>query len=160
MTSKSSIRSWGVLYKFGVYVRKKTRLTSGDLRGCPQGLDQGQPRLNAAQESAEGIVPDGQAMLVRHSNAERRSQQLGGAATPSGKARTEYRGVRDGKARVQSRPSGGRAACGRNELVDDPNGKPTVARRSNGTARYVIRPPGGVGGGSREATPYPDVRRA
>ena len=160
MTSKSSIRSWGVLYKSGVYVPKKTRLTPGDLRGCPQGLDQGQPRLIAAQESAEGIVPEGQAMLVRHSKTERRSQQIGGAATSSGKARTEYRGVRYGKSRVQSRPSGGRAASGRDGLVHDPNGKPPAARRGNGTAWYVTRPPGGVGGGSREATPYPDSLRA
>ena len=156
MTSKSSIRSWGVLYKSGVCVLKKTRLTPGDLRGRPQGLGQGQPRLITAQESTEGIVPIGQTTLVRHSKAERRRQRIGEAATSAGKARTGYRGVRAEKAWFQSRPTGGRAASGRNGLVCEPAGKPPARRRGNGTARYVTRPPGGVGGGSREATPYPD----
>jgi hypothetical protein len=56
VTSKSSIRSGGVLYKSGVYVRKKTRLTPGDLGNVPQGTELGAIPLNGSEESAEGKV--------------------------------------------------------------------------------------------------------
>ena len=35
VTTKSSIRNWGVLYKSGVYASKVTCLTLGDLSCCP-----------------------------------------------------------------------------------------------------------------------------
>ena len=44
------------------------------------------------EKSAEGIVGISQAMLVRHSKAERRSKQIGGAATGILKARTRVEG--------------------------------------------------------------------
>ncbi len=59
--------------------RKVTRLTLGDLLTClVLGLSRG--RLKGGQKSAEGIVGGGQAKLVRHSKAERRSEQIGRAA--------------------------------------------------------------------------------
>ncbi len=35
VTAKSSIRTWGVLYKSGAYAWKVVRLTLGDLHGVP-----------------------------------------------------------------------------------------------------------------------------
>ena len=59
VTAKSSIRGMGVLYKSGVYVRKVTTLTPGDLPDCAQALGAGEPSPNGRQESAEGIVVGG-----------------------------------------------------------------------------------------------------
>ena len=86
-TAKSSIRSWGVLYKSGAYAQKVIRLTPGDLYGrltarygrdivappgnqaanrenkhrpvAPKRLSDEQSALIAMQKSAEGIVPEG-----------------------------------------------------------------------------------------------------
>ncbi len=60
--------------------RKVTRLTLGDLLTClVLGLSRG--RLRGGQKSADGIVGDARAELVRHSKAERRSEQIGRAVT-------------------------------------------------------------------------------
>lgn len=63
-------------------VVKAVRLTSGDLHPVPaSGLGKSQDFLTTVQKSAEGKVGKRQARLVRHCNAERRSQQIGRAAT-------------------------------------------------------------------------------
>jgi hypothetical protein len=78
VTTKSSIRIWGVLYKSGVYALKVTCLTLGDL-SCALGC-------RVRRKLAEGRVIDPDRMgevsrrhsrhlkarLVRHSNVERR----------------------------------------------------------------------------------------
>ncbi len=62
MTTKSSIRRWGVLYKSGVYARTVLRLTLGDLdavrpRAHAHGeLSEGRPEPIGLQKSAKGIV--------------------------------------------------------------------------------------------------------
>jgi hypothetical protein len=45
-----------VLYKSGVYVRKKTRLTSADLGVVLGRTEAGAILTNGSEESAEGIV--------------------------------------------------------------------------------------------------------
>ena len=66
--------------------RTVTRLTLGALFTClVLGLARGRPK--GGQQSADGIVGDGQAELVRHAKAERRSNQIGRAAPLSPKAR-------------------------------------------------------------------------
>jgi hypothetical protein len=62
VTTKSSIRAWGVLYKSGVYARTVLCLTLGDLhavrlRGhAPGELSEGKPEPTGMQKSAKGIV--------------------------------------------------------------------------------------------------------
>ena len=71
--------------------RKVTRLTLGDLLTClALGLSKGRPK--GEPKSAEGKVGDKQAELVRHSKAERRSKQIGRAASLSPKAQTRELG--------------------------------------------------------------------
>ena len=60
--------------------RKVTRLTLGDLFTC-LGLGHSREGPKGGQKSADGIVGARQARLVRHSEAERRSQQIGQAVT-------------------------------------------------------------------------------
>ena len=79
----------------GVYAagtdRKVTRLTLGDLFTClVLGLSRGRPK--GGQKSADGIVGNRQAELVRHSKAERRSKQIGRAVPLLLKARTREPG--------------------------------------------------------------------
>jgi len=71
VTAKSSICDWGVLYKSGVYAWNALCLTPGGLQRVPQGLRGSRGFLTALQKSAEGIVGERQARLVRHSRAER-----------------------------------------------------------------------------------------
>ncbi len=66
---------WGVLYKSGVYASKVLCLTPGDLQRVPQGLRGSRGFLTAVQKSAEGIVGERQARLVRHSGTERWSNR-------------------------------------------------------------------------------------
>ena len=55
---------------------KAVRLTSGDLHRVPvSGLSESQDFLTTVQKSAKGKVGKRQARLVRHSNAERRSNR-------------------------------------------------------------------------------------
>jgi len=56
VTTKSSIRKRGVLYKSGVYALKVTCLTLGGLYSVLLGLRMEQSILTAVQKSAEGIV--------------------------------------------------------------------------------------------------------
>jgi len=56
VTTKSSIRNRGVLYKSGVYASKVTCLTLGGLYGVLSGLRMERSILTAVQKSAEGIV--------------------------------------------------------------------------------------------------------
>jgi len=85
VTAKSSIRNRGVLYKSGVYALKVTCLPVGrqvlpweishvpwDVACDGNRLKAEQSTLTAWEKSAEGIVGAMQAMLVRHSNVERR----------------------------------------------------------------------------------------
>ncbi len=74
MTTKSSIRIWGVLYKSGVYAQKALCLTPGGLPCAPgcrvrRNLDGGESKstLIAWEKSAEGIVGILQVKLLRHS---------------------------------------------------------------------------------------------
>jgi hypothetical protein len=75
VTAKPSIGKRGVLYKSGVYAQKALCLTPGDLpcARLSRGLREEQSTLTAWEKSAEGIVGDLQERLVRHSEAERRS---------------------------------------------------------------------------------------
>ena len=79
MIAKSiAIKRWGG--RSGGCVVKAVRLTSGDLHRVPvSGLSESQDFLTTVQKSAKGKVGKRQARLVRHSNAERRSQQIGQA---------------------------------------------------------------------------------
>jgi hypothetical protein len=71
--------------------RKGTRLTLGDLFTClVLGLSRGRP--TGGQKSADGIVGNRQAELVRHSKAERWSKQIGRAVPRLPKARTREPG--------------------------------------------------------------------
>ena len=56
VTTKSSIRDLGVLYKSGVYARKALCLTPGGLTCVPSELRVEQSILTACEKSAEGIV--------------------------------------------------------------------------------------------------------
>jgi hypothetical protein len=74
VTTKSSIRVLGVLYKSGVYARTVLCLTLGDLHAVRQRgeLSEEESEPTGMQKSAEGIVGPAQARLVRHPKAERR----------------------------------------------------------------------------------------
>jgi hypothetical protein len=56
VTTKSSIRNWGVLYKSGVYARKVIRLTPGGLLCATRWLSVERSALTAGEKSAEGKV--------------------------------------------------------------------------------------------------------
>ena len=57
VTTKPSIRKWGVLYKSSVYARKVLCLTPGGLYAVHgSGLSGEQSLLTGVQESAEGIL--------------------------------------------------------------------------------------------------------
>jgi hypothetical protein len=142
VTSEVLHSPWGVLYKSGVYVRKATSLTPGDLRSCPRGLGRWQQRSIAPQESAEGIVRAGNEPWTPQ-GVTHRSEGLN---------RIQGSTLREG---ARTRPAFGRLRppVGRDGLGYDSNGKPPAARRGNGTARYVIRSPGGVGGAAPRGAP-------
>ena len=74
VTTKSSIRVLGVLYKSGVYARTVLCLTLGGLHAVRQRgeLSEEESEPTGMQKSAEGIVGPAQARLVRHPKAERR----------------------------------------------------------------------------------------
>jgi hypothetical protein len=67
VTTKPSIRKWGVLYKSGVYARKVLCLTPGDLhcalggRVRPKLAESAEGGLTAGEKSAEGklVLPKG-----------------------------------------------------------------------------------------------------
>jgi hypothetical protein len=77
VTTKSSIRDVGALYKSGVYAQKVLGLTLGDLHAVRQRgeLSEEQSEPTSMQKSAEGIIGPAQARLVRHPKAERRGNR-------------------------------------------------------------------------------------
>jgi hypothetical protein len=77
VTTKSSIREGGALYKSGVYAQKVLCLTLGDLPAVHQRgeLSEEQSEPISMQKSAEGIIGSAQARLVRHPKAERRGNR-------------------------------------------------------------------------------------
>ena len=78
--SKPGVIGADSAYMRRVYGRKVTRLTLGDLSACLV-LGRSRDRPMGGQKSAEGILGERQAELLRHSEAERRSQQIGRAVT-------------------------------------------------------------------------------
>lgn len=128
------------------------------------------------EKSAEGIVGRHQVRLLRHSKAERAEQQIGQAVTvvsegPNGSPARGLKERRSGLSWNNGTASGesiGRQPGGWDETgvgatrEDAPvgTGRPPIRIVSFDsicrTAVYVIRMYGGVGGGSREASPYPD----
>ena len=72
LTAKS-ISIKGAMRRFGDGARKAVALTPGDLRRVASATETVVRRSTAAQKSAEGVVGLTSAKLVRHSNAERRS---------------------------------------------------------------------------------------
>lgn len=129
--------------------------------------------LNTVEKSAEGIVGERQATLVRHCNVERRSPRYARAVKPNteGPNGSPARGLKERRSRLP-RNSGiafgepmGRKPGGWNEPDVGAVGEdaPVGMRRRYAlhidlicrTAGYVTRTSGGVGGGSREASPYP-----
>lgn len=64
VTTKSSIRDLGVLYKSGVYALKALCLTPGGLTCVPSELRVEQSTLIACEKSAEGIVVVGETSRV------------------------------------------------------------------------------------------------
>lgn len=88
MTAKPSIRNWRVLYKSATYAPKVNATYPGrPAESAPlrAGLGDGRPEPNEPQESAEGIVGDGEVKLVRHSN----SRKAESTARPNRIAATE-----------------------------------------------------------------------
>jgi hypothetical protein len=77
VTTKSSIRGLGALYKSGVYARTVLCRTLGGLhavRRCSE-LSEEESEPIGLQKSAEGIVGPAQAKLGRHPTAERRGNR-------------------------------------------------------------------------------------
>lgn len=88
VTAKPSIRNWRVLYKSATYAPKVNATYPGrPAESAPlrAGLGDGRPEPNEPQESAEGIVGDGEVKLVRHSN----SRKAESTARPNRIAATE-----------------------------------------------------------------------
>ena len=173
VTAKPSLCGWGAFCKSGVYARIASCLTTGDLSGALEArLGVGRPTLNTVEKSANGIVGMRQVRLVRH------SKPKGGATDrPSRNAedrrpeRFPERGLKERSScwlRNDGRASGesmGRRLRGWDEAdVGAARGDAPVGVRRFAlshvdsicrTAGYVTRLSGGVGGGSREASPYP-----
>jgi hypothetical protein len=134
--------------------------------------------LNTVEKSAEGVLGARRVRLVRHCNVERRSPGYAAHRNVSAlKARTV---PREGIEREEHLPGKGQWHCTRRAQGHKPygwseakvgaTGEEASVERHGGsdkltvvlndsicrTAVYVIRTHGGVGGGSREASPYPN----
>jgi hypothetical protein len=153
-TTKSSIHSWGVLYKSGVYAPKVWQLTAGDLRGVLDRTEGG------------GILPDRPAEVSRgHSRlgagdareapqGRKAGQQIGGAATRVGRRPERWTGVVARRGAGRWHPARCRIISGAwDELTaGTPGPKAPVGVMAHPdsicrTAGYVTRMSGGVGGG-------------
>ena len=152
--------------------------TPGDLPGASvTRLGAEQSALNPVEKSANGIVGKRQAKLVRHSRP-----KGGETDRPSRKAgdrrpeRYPERGLKERRGRLSKsngmasgesvgpEPGGwgetGVGAAGSDAPVGLHRQFKAPADLICRTAVYVTRSYGGVGGGSREASPYPKVCRA